>query len=116
VAEKVKKTKVVPTIDSGAQFNEGPVQEPEEESVAEGMNMVRIKIPVMLKIKRQVYNPGFHVVPSHLARMMSEMVDKKRRADMSVFVGKNILVERMMDRTLVQTEVENLDIKKLVNR
>ena len=122
--EKMAKKKAVKTeaqvLDPGAQYAEEPEVQADEaatgEAVAEDSQMVKIKIPVMLKIKRQIYNPGFHSVPMHMARTMSEMVDKKRRADISIFVGKNVLVERLMDRTLVQTEVENLDIKKIVNR
>ena len=121
VKKVVKKTvskKVEPQlIEPGAQYaEEANLKSEAPAGETDDSQMVKIKIPVMLKIKRHTYNPGVHSVPMHMARTMSEMVDKKRRADISIFVGKNVLVERLMDRTLIQTEVENLDIKKIVNR
>jgi hypothetical protein len=113
---KAKKTKEPQMIDPGAQYVESATQEviATEEKINPGEELVRIKIPVELKLKRKKYPPGIHTVPRHVADSMVEMVDKKRRADISIFVGKNVLLSRMMDRTLVQTQVENLDIAKLV--
>lgn len=102
-------------LDPGAQYQPKPslVDAGKDES---GEKLVKIKIPVQLKIKRKLYNPGVHVVPRHLADTMVEMVDKKRRADLSIFVGKNHLIERLLDRTLVVHEVEQLDMNKIVRK
>lgn len=75
--------------------------------------LVSINIPVRLKIKRKVYPPGQHKVPRHMIPTMMEMVDKKRRADLEMFTGKNYLVQRLVDRSLVVSEVENLDLKQM---
>ena len=113
-AKKAKKEEPQ-VIDPGAQYDESATQEVvEDEAANPGEELVRIKIPVELKLKRKKYPPGIHTVPRHVADSMVEMVDKKRRADISIFVGKNVLLSRMMDRTLVQTQVEHLDIAKLV--
>lgn len=102
-------------LDPGAQY----VAKPQIEEVGKGEGderLVKIKIPVQLKIKRKLYPPGIHTVPRHLADTMVEMVDKKRRADLSIFVGKNHLIERLLDRTLVVHEVESLDMNKIVRK
>jgi hypothetical protein len=74
---------------------------------------VRINLPVTLKIKRKFYHPGQHIVERHQAQTMLEMVDKKRRADLSIFTGKNYLVERLLDRSLQITNVDELDLAKI---
>lgn len=93
-----------------------PSKEPVPKNVIEGSlsddekAMVSIAIPVTLKIKRKIYNPGTHEVPSHVAQTMLEMVDKKRKADISIFTGKNFVVERILDRSLV---IRNIEPKKV---
>lgn len=101
-------------LDPGAQYKPAPAVE--AAPAVKGEKMVKIKIPVSLKIKRVVYNPGVHTVPEHLAETMIEMVHRKRRADLSIFVGKNHLIERLLDRTLVVHEVEQLDMNKIVRK
>jgi hypothetical protein len=74
---------------------------------------VRINIPVRLKIKNREMMPGSHIVERHQVASILEMVDKKRKADLSIFTGKNYLVEKLIDRSLRVTEVEQLDLQKL---
>lgn len=78
-----------------------------------GEEMVKVTIPVYLKIKKTTYQPGTHRVPKHLVPQILEMVHKKRAADLSMFTGKNYLIQRLLDRTLVVREVESLDLKKM---
>ena len=90
-------------VDASAQYEEVKVEKPIDKNA-----MVRIKIPVRLKINRKIYRPGVHTVPYHMIDTMVEMVDKKRRADISIFTGKNKLVENIIGRGLVVTEVEDV--------
>lgn len=94
----------IQVIDAGAQYEQTPVVEvPSEQE-----RMVKIILPVQLKINRVPYGPGPVVVPARMVDSIVEMVDKKKRADISIFTGSNFLVQRMMDRTLVVTKVEKL--------
>lgn len=79
----------------------------------EAGDMVRITIPVHLKIKRKVYAPGTHTVPRHMVATMMEMVHKKRKSDLAMFTGKNYLVERLLNRALSVKEVGSLDLKQM---
>lgn len=67
-------------------------------------DIVSIQIPVHVKIKRKVYHPGVHKVPRHVAEVITEMVDKKIKSDLSMFTGKNYSFERLLDRSLVIKE------------
>lgn len=114
---KKKNSQIVAEINAGAQFDTEAVKPiAVAEEVDELHQLVKITIPVHLKIKKKVYAPGSHVVERHLADTMIEMVDKKKRADISVFTGNNYLVERLIDRTLVVSKVESLDMKKIVRK
>lgn len=75
--------------------------------------LVKIRIPLHLKIKRKEYQPGEHVVPFHMVDTIIEMIHRKQKADLSIFVGKNYLVQKLLDRSLVVKEVDNLDLKQL---
>lgn len=77
--------------------------------------ILKVRIPFELKVGGKRYLPGVHTVNRGVAEVLIEMTDKKRRADMSVFVGKSHLVERLLDRTLVVTEVTDLD-RRLARR
>jgi hypothetical protein len=79
------------------------------------MEEVSIRIPITLKLKRKVYSPGVHKVPRHMVATILEIVDKKRKADLSIFTGKNYLIERLLDRTLIVKESSGeIDLKKIV--
>lgn len=70
--------------------------------------LVKIILPVALQINSKTYGPGPEIVPSHMIDTLVEMVDKKKRADISVFTGNNYLVQRMIDRSLVVSKVEKI--------
>ena len=74
---------------------------------------IKVRIPVSLKIKRKHYAPGVHVVERHMVPTIMEMVAKKQAADLSIFTGKNFLVKRLLDRSLVVQEVDDLNLKKM---
>jgi hypothetical protein len=93
-------------VDLSSDYNPG-------EKVVDAGEMVKINIPVSIKIKRKNYDPGVHEIPKHLLPVVREMLYKKRVSDLSMFVGKNYLIERLLDRTLVVKEVNDLDLKKL---
>lgn len=77
-------------------------------------DLVKVRIPVHLKIKGKMLNPGIHQVPRHQLPTIMEMIHRKRRADLSVFTGKNFLIERLMDRTLVIKETsDELNLRKM---
>lgn len=71
--------------------------------------LVTIQIPVHIKIKRTMYEPGQHKVPRHILDTIREMVDKKTRSDLSIFTGKNFLINRLAGGTLTIQEVKKLD-------
>lgn len=75
---------------------------------------VRITIPVHLKIKRRVLNPGTHIVERHQVETILEMVHKKQKANLAIFTGNNYLVEKMVDGALKVTQVEELDMNRIV--
>lgn len=102
-------------IDAGAQFAAPAPVEASGDS-EDIHRKVKIRLPIWLKINGVDYAPGVHTVEAHVVDTMMEMVDKKRRADLAMFTGKNILIERLLDNTLVQREVEQLDGKTLVGR
>lgn len=115
-----KKAKAMPVVDDAAPLVIGD-HPTKPEVVAKGLvespdDLIKITIPVSVKIKRQMLRPGTHVVPRHQVDTIIEMVNKKQRADISIFTGNNYLVERMMDRTLVVSKVESLDMNKVVRR
>lgn len=90
-----------------------PVMTKEAGAGEKGEKMVAINIPVNLKIKGKRFAPGVHKVPAHQAATILEMVHRKRKADLSMFTGKNYLLERLLDRTLVIREVDSIDVKQL---
>lgn len=75
---------------------------------------VRITIPVELKIKKRVFHAGTHIVERHQLETILEMVNKKQRANMEVFTGKNYLVEKMVSGALRVTQVDELNSKTLI--
>ncbi len=94
------------TVDAGAQF--APKTVAEDPGGEDPKRLVKIILPVQLKINRVSYGPGPCVVQAHMIDSMVEMVDKKKRADISVFTGNNFLVQRMIDRSLVVTKVDKI--------
>lgn len=86
---------------------------PKAASKAEGPDeaMVKIVLPVALKIAKKRFHKGEHIVPRHLAETMVEMVDKKMRADISIFTGNNFLVERLAGGNIAVKPVESIDDK-----
>lgn len=108
-------------VDTDDRFQDAKASSPSEDelvadSPAYNNKEFNVKIPFELKIGKKKFMPGIHRVNRGLAEVMAEMVDKKRRADMAVYVGKSHLVERLLDRTLVVTEVEKLDFNKMARR
>ncbi len=95
----------IQTVDAGEQYRSVA---PEVEASDDPNRLVKIILPVRLQINRQDYGPGPVIVPAHMVDSMVEMVDKKKRADLSVFTGNNYLVQRMVDRSLVVTKVEKI--------
>lgn len=93
-------------VDLSADYQAGP-------QAVEVDDHVMVNIPIYLKIKRKEYQPGLHKIPAHLLPVIREMLYKKRNADLSMFVGKNYLIERLLDRTLVVKEVDELNLKKI---
>ena len=91
-------------MEAGVAFKPEPSMEVKESGKDRNFDMVKISLPVTLKIKRKIYQPGTHVVPRHMAATMLEMVDRKRKADISMFTGKNYIVQRLLDRSLVIQE------------
>lgn len=74
----------------------------------------KVRVPVNLAIGGVHYSAGsVYEVDRGTMEMITEMADRKRRADLSVFTGKNHLVQRLLDNTLKITEVETLDFRKL---
>lgn len=68
---------------------------------------VKVQIPggVHLNINNVPYGPGVHFFEEHQIPSIVEMIDKKQRADLAVFVGKKYMVDRLQsDRSLVITE------------
>lgn len=100
----------MPVIDPDEQFQEKSAIASGDD-VAYEDKMYNVKIPFDLKVGKKRFQPGIHTVKRAMAEVLSEMVDKKRRADMAVHVGKSHLVERLLDRTLVVTEVPTIDFK-----
>lgn len=75
-------------------------------------DLFTITIPVHVKIKRQVYPPGTHKVPRHIADVMIEIVDKKVKSDMSMMVGKSYLVEKLAGNILQVKQVSGDPLAK----
>lgn len=69
---------------------------------------VFIEIPVAIKLKRKELLPGRHKVKRHQVDTIREMVDKKVKADLSIFTGKSYLLDRLANNTLVVKEVDKL--------
>jgi hypothetical protein len=99
----------IPTVDAGVQFAAKPAVTESADADQEDMHRkVKVILPVQVKVNRIPYGPGPVVVPAHMVDTLVEMVDKKKRADISVFTGNNYLVHRMVDRSLVVTKVEKI--------
>lgn len=96
----------IQVIDAAAQYEAQPMVE--DDGSEDPNRQVKIILPVQLKINRKPYGPGPVIVPAHMVDSIVEMVDKKKRADLSIFTGSNYLVQRMVDRSLVVTKVEKL--------
>lgn len=103
MAKKKAVTEEIPTIDVS------PKAAAEVEPIGDDPDhKVKVILPVQIKINRIAYGPGPVIVPAHMVDTMVEMVDKKKRADLSVFTGNNYLVQRMVDRSLVVSKVEKI--------
>lgn len=100
-------------VDAGKAFTPKPQIQDAVTGKKSDNDLVKVSIPVHLKINRVKYPPGTHTVPRHLVPVILEMVDRKKRADISMFTGKNFLIERLLDRTLVVKEVDDIDLKKI---
>jgi len=93
-----------------------PIDEPLKKLKDNNMyDKVKIRVPISFKLKRKRYSPGVHEVERHMVPTILEIIDKKRKADISIFTGKNYLIERLLDRTLIVKESgSELDLKKMV--
>ncbi len=74
--------------------------------------MFKVRVPFALKIGGRDFDPGIHTVPRGTMEVITEMVYRKRTADIAVYTGRNHLVERLADRSLRVTEVDELFGKK----
>lgn len=104
-------------IDTDAQFKSVVASEPGPEMSAESekefnAKMFNVRTPIQLSIGGRLFPPGVHKVDRGTMEMISEMVNKKRNADLAVFAGKSHLIERLADRSLRITEVDQIDFKK----
>lgn len=106
VAPVTQSAEEIHTVDAGVQFKAASAV---EDSGGEDINrLVKVILPVRLQVNRKPYGPGPVIVPAHMVDTLVEMVDKKKRADISVFTGNNYLVTRMVDRSLVVSKVEKI--------
>lgn len=94
-------------VDAGVGFEKPKAVEEVDEDT------VKVRIPVRIKIARQILEPGVHVVPKHQLASIREIVSKKLKTDLSIFTGKNYIIERLIDRTLVIKETSEIDLKKI---
>ncbi len=69
---------------------------------------VKLKIPIRINVNGVDLPPGENIVERHQVESIVEMIDKKRRADASVFTGNNYLVNRLADNTLVIKKVDKI--------
>lgn len=110
MAKKAVAPKEVSAVGSeaSAEVVEKIVKEPKKQKEEDPYGLVEIDLPVRIKIKRVEYNPGRHVVERHMIDTIREMVDKKMKADLAIFVGKNYLLQRLTNNALVVKEVDKL--------
>jgi len=99
-------------VDPGAQFAQPKgISDPHKEKNPHDKIQIRINIP--MKVARKEYLPGVHIIERHQLPVFREIINKKMKADLSMFTGKNFLVERLFDKTLVIKETDKLDLKEL---
>lgn len=84
------------------------------EDVGLDTEKVRVRIPVYLRINGKEFAPGTHIVERHQLETILEIVNKKQRADLAVFTGNNFLVEKIVGGALKITQVEELDMGRVV--
>lgn len=113
VIDDMSDEEVSEIINPDAAFEQPTMVKDDSKGEKKDDDLVNIRVPVHLKIAGKKYPPGVHQVPRHQIATIVEMVDKKRRADLSMFTGKNFLIERLLDRTLVVTEVDEINLKKI---
>lgn len=79
--------------------------------VKDPMDDVIVSIPIRMKIAKQLLHPGENKVKRHQLESISEIVNKKIQADMSITTGKSYLIKHLKGVGLQVKEVAQLNFK-----